>query len=449
MSEKEIDSLVSAVPSEPDGLSIQEPTITLEDTPPSGFHREATQPVAIPKGIKSSGSRSKLPWLLYGMALIITVAAAVLYIQQGNTPVEQPTKVALNPTEPMETALPSIPPPTAQPTAQPVTTVLANDASLAPDAVAELLLQTGKIAPASDQLYRLQTAYTIAPARTRSGIIMHTIRSGDTLDKIAAHYGISQETIIWNNDGIYVNRLLPGDQLTILPGNGIRHKTNGQETLQTIADKYKVSPYVIIDSEFNQLLNTPPSTLLPADMWIMVPGGQGTGKAAYWDPGIKVQTGAPKPGGGGPIGAYAVAVEFGGGPGSCGAQPSAGGTGGLRVPLTLGHYVITRGFSGIHSGIDLAEPAGSAVFAADRGTVIFAGWSTWGYGNAIVLYHGDKLTLYGHLSQINVGCGQVVESGAVIGAVGTTGNSTAPHLHFEIRPLPAGAPVDPTGYLHF
>ena len=64
--------------------------------------------------------------------------------------------------------------------------------------------------------------------------------------------------------------------------------------------------------------------------------------------------------------------------------------------------------------------------------MIYAGWNTWGYGNTIVLAHGPFLTLYGHLSAIGVRCGQIVSAGSIIGAVGSTGNSTGPHLHFEI-----------------
>jgi murein DD-endopeptidase MepM/ murein hydrolase activator NlpD len=65
--------------------------------------------------------------------------------------------------------------------------------------------------------------------------------------------------------------------------------------------------------------------------------------------------------------------------------------------------------------------------------VLFSGFSTWGYGNTVVLAHGIFSSLYGHMSQINVGCGANVSAGSVIGLVGSTGNSSGPHLHFEIR----------------
>jgi penicillin-binding protein A len=91
-----------------------------------------------------------------------------------------------------------------------------------------------------------------------------------------------------------------------------------------------------------------------------------------------------------------------------------------------------------HPGIDLASPLGSPVYAADTGLVLFAGWSGLGYGNVILIDHGNGFqTLYGHLSQVSVYCGLRVEKGKLIGLSGNTGNSTGPHLHFEVR-VPGG-----------
>jgi hypothetical protein len=92
-----------------------------------------------------------------------------------------------------------------------------------------------------------------------------------------------------------------------------------------------------------------------------------------------------------------------------------------------------------HPGIDLSTPLGVPVFAADDGLVIFAGWTgDLGYGNAILIDHGNGFqTLYGHLSQVSTVCGAVVEKGKIIGLSGDTGNSTGPHLHFEVR-VPGG-----------
>jgi murein DD-endopeptidase MepM/ murein hydrolase activator NlpD len=99
----------------------------------------------------------------------------------------------------------------------------------------------------------------------------------------------------------------------------------------------------------------------------------------------------------------------------------------------------------MHEGIDIGVPAGTPIRAAAAGTIIYAGW-LGGYGNLVAIDHGNGLsTAYGHQSSIAVGYGQTVAQGQVIGYVGSTGHSTGPHLHFEVRVN--GAPVDPLGYL--
>lgn len=111
---------------------------------------------------------------------------------------------------------------------------------------------------------------------------------------------------------------------------------------------------------------------------------------------------------------------------------------GWRVHPILGH-------SRFHAGMDFGAGFGTPIRAADRGTVIFAGWYG-GYGNAVAIDHGKGIvTLYGHSSQLYVQPGQVVQRGQAIAAVGSTGLSTGPHLHFEVRQN--GYPVDPVAYL--
>ncbi len=118
------------------------------------------------------------------------------------------------------------------------------------------------------------------------------------------------------------------------------------------------------------------------------------------------------------------------------------------APITSGfgwriHPIL--GYQRFHSGIDFGAEYGSTIRAADSGTVIYAGWYG-GYGNAVILNHGNGITtLYGHTSQMYVSEGQVVQRGQAIAAVGSTGLSTGPHLHFEVRQN--GEPVDPLNYL--
>ncbi|OKH43053.1 peptidase M23 [Calothrix sp. HK-06] len=103
------------------------------------------------------------------------------------------------------------------------------------------------------------------------------------------------------------------------------------------------------------------------------------------------------------------------------------------------------GYRRLHAGIDFAGAYGSPIRAADAGTVIFAGWYG-GYGNAVIISHGKGITtLYGHSSQLFVSEGQTVQRGQQIAAVGSTGLSTGPHLHFEVRK--DGTPTDPAPYL--
>jgi murein DD-endopeptidase MepM/ murein hydrolase activator NlpD len=103
----------------------------------------------------------------------------------------------------------------------------------------------------------------------------------------------------------------------------------------------------------------------------------------------------------------------------------------------------------MHTGLDISRSTGTPIVAADGGQVFFAGWRG-GYGKAVILNHGSKgsqnlATLYGHMSSIAVGSGQTVNKGQVIGYVGSTGHSTGPHLHFEVRVN--GSPVNPLSYL--
>jgi len=101
----------------------------------------------------------------------------------------------------------------------------------------------------------------------------------------------------------------------------------------------------------------------------------------------------------------------------------------------------------LHKGIDIAAPIGTPIFASETGTVIEAGWHDGGYGNWVKLRHPDgSITLYAHTNRVFVQKGQMVQRGEVIAEVGSTGLSTAPHLHFEILPDGRNA-VNPLPYL--
>jgi murein DD-endopeptidase MepM/ murein hydrolase activator NlpD len=115
-------------------------------------------------------------------------------------------------------------------------------------------------------------------------------------------------------------------------------------------------------------------------------------------------------------------------------------SGPITDPFGMRMHPITHQWK-MHSGMDIGAPMGSTITAAAGGKIIYAGWEG-GYGNTIIIDHGGNTsTLYGHCSQLFVSEGQEVQRGQAIGAVGSTGESTGPHLHFEIRIN--GVPVDP------
>jgi len=279
--------------------------------------------------------------------------------------------------------------------------------------------------------------FTIIPDRPRSEVTDYQVVEGDTIFSIAERFGLTPETIAWSNDRSIIGNLRPGRDINILPVDGVYHQALGSDTIAQIAAAYRITdPYVIIDSEYNSLFGATPDTVLPSGTWVVIPGG--VAEQITWTPKVEREGGEGNQSGG-------SFVTFApGDPGSCGRVANVGGS---FWTGPIDNYQFTRGFASWHTGVDLAASPGTAVKAANGGVVIFAGWNTWGYGNAIVLSHGPFSTLYAHLSSINIGCGQVVSAGQVIGGVGSTGNSSGPHLHFEIRYL--DVPQNPAATLPF
>ncbi|MDT7948997.1 MAG: M23 family metallopeptidase [Thermoflexus sp.] len=267
-------------------------------------------------------------------------------------------------------------------------------------------------------LIRQVDLHTEIPERPRRGIITYTVQSGDTLFGIAEKFKLRPETILWANYDVLQDdphMLEIGQVLNIPPVDGVLHVVKEGETLEAIAQKYNVSPEAIRNAEWNGLQDGGEPQV---GQVLIVPGG--TRPFAGWTP---------------PRQAYVVVA--GGKRLPSGACPSVQvpplGTGSFIWPVNS-RWRSGYDFTAYHPGVDFAGRLGDPVYAADAGTVVYAGWSTVGYGNLIVLDHGNGYqTYYAHLSAIFVGCGQQVAKGATIGLVGSTGRSTGPHLHFEIR----------------
>lgn len=284
--------------------------------------------------------------------------------------------------------------------------------------------------------------FTIIPDRPRNTVITYIVEKGDTINGIAQRFGLNQESIAWSNDRRLIWVLPIGAELQIPPADGVIHQALGGATIAEIASRYKVAdPLTIVDSEYNPSLNGLGADYVPpSGMMIFIPGGEG--EAIDWTPPSVQTSGSSGTSGGNGLISFEPGAQ-----GSCLATEPGQGTAWGR-PLAGGTYLITRTYADWHQGIDLAGSTGTSVMAANGGKVIFAGGSNWGYGNAVVISHGPYLTLYGHLNTVNVSCHQIVGTGQIIATMGSTGNSSGPHLHFEIMTSNGGR-FDPASTIPF
>jgi murein DD-endopeptidase MepM/ murein hydrolase activator NlpD len=251
---------------------------------------------------------------------------------------------------------------------------------------------------------------------TTYNIVEYTVERGDSVFGIATAHNIKPETLLWANydtlqdspDSIRV-----GQKLNIPPTDGVYYKWQEGDTLDSIAKKFETTVDDILNWPGNNIDLTDPD--IKPDTYVMVPGGHR--EFVQWlIPSVaRGRSGTATLGGaacgGGPVGSSAF------------------------IWPTANHFLSGNDYWSGHLGIDIAAGEGAQVWAADAGVVTIAqgGWNG-GYGNVVMIDHGNGwLTVYGHLSQINVVPCQGVYAGQLIGLAGNTGNSFGAHLHFETR----------------
>lgn len=233
-------------------------------------------------------------------------------------------------------------------------------------------------------------------------IQLYTVRSGDTVLRIADRYGLKPDTILWANPKLEPNpdMLRVGDRLVILPVDGVLHVVRRGDTLSSIATKYKVTNTAIADYPLNKLesVNTP----ITIGKQLVIPNG----KKPYIPRQIVAYQGEV------PASASKGSKEFG--------WPTTG--------------VLTQKFWNGHRAIDIGARTGTPIVAADHGYVVVVAHTDGGYGRMVMVDHGNGyVSLYAHMDSIFVRQGENVAKGQELGTVGNTGYSSGPHLHFEIR----------------
>jgi murein DD-endopeptidase MepM/ murein hydrolase activator NlpD len=264
-------------------------------------------------------------------------------------------------------------------------------------------------------LFQAPVAHTTIAERDRMEVVTYTVQSGDNVWAIAQGFGLKAETVLWANASIEKSPdlLSVGQKLVIPPVDGIYYTVQSGDTVEKLAKTYQTTVEKIVGFELNDLQE--PYTLTPGQR-VMLPDGRKKVVPSNYYPMTRV--GKP------PAGAAKGSGRF--------AWPAIG--------------ILTQQFWSGHHGIDIANRTGVPIRAADDGYVVMAGRDTWGYGNQVVIDHGNGyLTRYAHLNTILVKAGQSVKKNQQIGTMGSTGRSTGPHLHFEI--IYAGVRRNPLGFL--
>ncbi len=282
---------------------------------------------------------------------------------------------------------------------------------------------------------------SLMPARDAQDVSVnaYVVQEGDTLWSVSLEIGVDLEEMpcVIRPDFQMDQPLVIGDALAAPPLGMACHRVEAGETLASIAAQYGVDAGAIYEDAWNQLTTQPRNDVrLDAGRYLRIlprtesaETGQGSFLAHMLAQPVEVT----------PYMAYSTGgAQYAPAPAAVPADWPYG-SGNFLWP-TYGW--VSQGYRLDHRAVDIAAPMGAFVMAADRGVVVRAGWNDQGYGLFAVIDHNiDYVTLYSHLQEIYVQEGDIVAQGQVIGAVGSTGNSTGPHLHFEVRDF--GARINP------
>lgn len=286
----------------------------------------------------------------------------------------------------------------------------------------EVTLPPFRQAEALPAIARAPNLHTIIPNRPREDVQDYNVSSGDSVFAIAQAFNVDPETILWANyDALNDNpdQISLGMELKIPPTDGVLYQWQEGDTLQGVAERFEADVKDILSWSGNNLDLTDPK--IEPGSYIMVPGGHR--EFRQWIvPTI-------------PRGIAGVSSNLYGGGTCTGGYEGAYGTGSFIWPAD-NHTLSGNDYWSGHLAIDIAAGEGAAVYAADSGVVVFSGSALGGYGNMIMIDHGNGYqTLYAHLSSVSASCGSSVYQGQYIASAGNTGRSTGPHLHFEVRYL--------------
>ncbi|GAB4142781.1 MAG: hypothetical protein Fur0024_5450 [Patescibacteria group bacterium] len=265
-------------------------------------------------------------------------------------------------------------------------------------------------------------ANIIIPKRSRTKPIIYKVQSGDTLSKIASEFEIKITSLIYSNPGKInsANTILRvGQELVIPHVDGITYMIQKGDTYEKLAKKYR--------GDLQRTKDVNSEIPFEVGQTITIPDGRPPEV-------VKAPVLKNSPSSGGQV------IEIGS------ANTADLSSGNWYWPMSgkLTQYFGRTNFNPNHTGIDIATKSGTQIRAAKSGKVTNAGWKT-GYGNLVIIDHGGGyVTYYAHLSAFKVSVGDKVEKGDVIGLEGSTGRSTGPHLHFEIRYN--GKPTNPLNY---